>query len=32
MSHDSGYTNNVEDMFDAVGYEIVQLILENSRK
>jgi nicotinamidase-related amidase len=32
MSHDSDYTNNVEDMFDAVGYEIVQLILENSRK
>ena len=32
MSHDSGYTKNVEDMFDAVGYEIVQLILENSRK
>jgi nicotinamidase-related amidase len=32
MSHDSDYTNNVEDMFDAVGYEMVQLILENSRK
>jgi nicotinamidase-related amidase len=32
MSHNSDYTNNVEDMFDAVSYEIVQLILENSRK
>jgi nicotinamidase-related amidase len=32
MSHDSGYTKNVEDMFDAVSYEVVQLILENSRK
>ena len=32
MSHNSDYTKNVEDMFDAVSYEIVQLILENSRK
>ena len=32
MSHDSGYTKNVEDMFDAVSYDIVQLILENSEK
>ena len=32
MSHDSDYTKNVEDMFDAVSYEVVQLILENSRK
>ena len=32
MSHNSGYTKNVEDMFDAVGYDIVQLILENSGK
>jgi len=32
MSHDSDYTKNVEDMFDAVSYDIVQLILENSGK
>jgi nicotinamidase-related amidase len=32
MSHNSDYTNHVEDMFDAVGYDIVQLILENSEK
>jgi len=32
MSHDSDYTKNVEDMFDAVSYDIVQLILENSEK
>ena len=32
MSHDSDYTKNVEDMFDAVGYDIVQLILEDSEK
>jgi nicotinamidase-related amidase len=30
MSHNSAYTKNVEDMFDAVSYDIVQLILENS--
>jgi len=32
MSHDSDYTKNIEDMFDAVSYDIVQLILENSGK
>jgi nicotinamidase-related amidase len=32
MSHNSDYTNQIEDMFDAVGYDIVQLILENSEK
>lgn len=32
MSHNSDYTNQVEDMFDAVGYEVVKLILENSEK
>jgi len=30
MSHNSDYTNNVEEMFNAVGYEVVKLILENS--
>jgi len=32
MSHNSDYTNHVEEMFDAVGYDIVKLILENSGK
>lgn len=32
MSHNSDYTNQVEDMFNAVGYDIVELILENSEK
>lgn len=32
MSHDTEYTNNVEVMFDAVSYDIVKLILENSEK
>ena len=32
MSHNSDYTNNIEDMFDAVSYDVVKLILENSEK
>jgi nicotinamidase-related amidase len=32
MSHNSDYTNNIEDMFDAVSYDMVKLILENSEK
>jgi len=32
MSHNSDYTNNVEVMFDAVSYDVVKLILENSGK
>lgn len=32
MSHNSDYTNNVEIMFDAVGYDVVKLILEHSKK
>jgi nicotinamidase-related amidase len=32
MSHNSDYTNNVEDMFDAVSFDVVKLILENSQK
>ncbi len=31
MSHNSAYTKNVEDMFEAVSYDVVQLILENSK-
>jgi len=32
MSHDSDYTKNVEDMFDAISYDAVKLIVENSGK
>jgi nicotinamidase-related amidase len=32
MSHNSDFTNNVENMFDAVSYDVVKLILENSEK
>jgi nicotinamidase-related amidase len=32
MSHNSDYTKNVEGMFDAVGYDIVKLLLETSDK
>jgi hypothetical protein len=32
MSHNSEYTNNIEVMFDAVSYDVVKLILENSEK
>jgi nicotinamidase-related amidase len=30
MSHNKDYTNNIELMFDAVGYDMIQLILENA--
>jgi len=32
MSHNSDYTNNVEDMFNAVSYDVIKLILDNSQK
>ena len=32
LSHDSDYTNAIEAMFDAVGPDIVTLVLENSDK
>lgn len=32
MSHNEDYTNNIEAMFDAVGPDVVSLILENSGK
>lgn len=32
MSHNEEFTNNVEVMFDAVGYDMVKLILENFGK
>lgn len=30
MSHNSDYTDNVEEMFDAVSYDVVKLIVENA--
>jgi nicotinamidase-related amidase len=30
MSHNSDYTDHVEDMFQAVGYDVIKLILENA--
>jgi nicotinamidase-related amidase len=30
ISHNSEYTKNVEEMFDAVSYEMVQLLIENA--
>jgi len=32
MSHNSDYTNQAEEMFDAVSYNIVKLILDNTGK
>ncbi|MCK9422151.1 MAG: isochorismatase family protein [Bacteroidales bacterium] len=32
ISHNSEYTRNVEQMFDAVTYDVVQLIIENTGK
>lgn len=32
LSHDSDYTNNIEAMFDAVGPDIITLVLENTGK
>jgi len=32
MSHNSEYTDNIEVMFDAVNYDVVKLILDNSTK
>ncbi|MEI6434088.1 MAG: isochorismatase family protein [Bacteroidota bacterium] len=32
ISHNSEYTKNVEQMFEAINYDVVQLIIENSGK
>ena len=32
MSHNADYTNAVEDMFDAVGYNAMKVMLENAEK
>jgi nicotinamidase-related amidase len=31
MSHNSDYTNQAEDMFNAVSYDVIKLLLESSR-
>jgi nicotinamidase-related amidase len=31
MSHDSGYTRNIEVMFDAISLDVVKLLLDNCR-
>ena len=32
MSHNSDYTNHVEEMFDAVGYEVIKIMLEQAKQ
>jgi len=32
MSPNSEYTNDIEEIFEAVSYDIVKLILDNSEK
>jgi nicotinamidase-related amidase len=32
MSHNAGYTDNIEKIFDAVGYDVVKVMLDNSEK
>jgi len=32
MSHNSDYTNQIENIFDAVSYDVVDLLLQNSEK
>ncbi|MCU0462780.1 MAG: isochorismatase family protein [Bacteroidales bacterium] len=32
MSHNEEYTSNIETMFDAVSYDVISLVLENSGK
>lgn len=32
MSHNSTYTDNIEEIFGAINYEVVQVMLENSEK
>jgi len=32
ISHNAEYTNNVEEMFDAINFDVVKLIIENAGK
>jgi nicotinamidase-related amidase len=32
MSHNADYTNSIEEIFDALGYETVQVMLDNAEK
>jgi nicotinamidase-related amidase len=32
MSHNADYTDNIEDIFDAIGWDVVNALLENAEK
>ena len=32
MSHNAGYTNNIEDIFGALSYEAIEVMLDNAEK
>jgi nicotinamidase/pyrazinamidase len=32
MSHNAGYTSNIEEIFDALGYDVIQVLLDNAEK
>jgi nicotinamidase-related amidase len=32
MSHNADYTNQIEDIFSAIGYEVVEVMLDNAEK
>jgi nicotinamidase-related amidase len=32
MSHNSDFTDNIENIFDAVGYDVIQVLLDNAEK
>lgn len=32
MSHNADYTNNIEEIFDALGYDVVKVMLDNAEK
>jgi nicotinamidase-related amidase len=32
MSHNSTYTDNIEEIFDAIGYDVVKVLLDNAEK
>ncbi len=32
MSHNAGYTSNIEEIFEALGYDVIQVLLNNAEK
>jgi nicotinamidase-related amidase len=32
MSHNADYTNNIEEIFDALSYDVIQVLLDNAEK